>query len=96
MAELGNDNTAADEIPITVSSSALPAVIATILRYVLTAAGTLMLTKGYLPADLDITEIVGGIVALAAAAYGAWKAKVNNSKMQTMAAVLPDEIAKIR
>lgn len=50
------------------------AMILSIVRHVLTAVGGIAVAKGYIDSD-TLTQVVGAVVTLVGAGWGAWNAK---------------------
>lgn len=82
-------------VPIEVNPNPLPASLATLLRYVLTFVGGLAVSKGVLPADSDVNELVGAVVAVAATAYGIWRTIRNKKELVVAAEAAPNSVATV-
>lgn len=80
---------------IIVNGNSTSPVIATILRYVLMAGAGFFVSKGYLN-DGDAETIVGGIVAVLVALYGAYITYRNNEQKKVLASVVPDSVATVK
>jgi hypothetical protein len=83
------------ETPIIVKDNQLPGGAATLLRYVLTALGGILVTKGFLPAGSDVNQLVGIGLMVGSAVYGVYKTFSNKKKLVTAAAAAPNSIAKV-
>ncbi len=92
---MAEQNNQPAETPIIVNGSAIPATILTVLRYVLTALGGVLVTNNVLPTDTNVDQIVGAFLILAATVWGAYRSKTNNDQKVTMAEKLPDRIAEV-
>ena len=86
----------APESQIKVPDSSLPTTAATLIRYVLTALGTLMVTKGILPVDSDVETTVGAILVVISTGYGAWRSYKNNEDKKTMEPYAPAKVATLK
>lgn len=78
---------------IQVNQSSLPTTIMTVMRYILTALGGLLLTKGILPVGTDVNAIIGSVLIVISTVYGSYKAWKNNEQKKTMEPYTPDSIA---
>jgi hypothetical protein len=82
--------------PIVVPASPAVGTIGTILRYLLTALGTLLVTKQILPADTDIAQVVGAVLALGSMAYGTYQTLRNHQQKKTLVTAVPNSIAQVK
>lgn len=82
--------------PIEVSPNSLPTTIMTVLRYILTAFGALLVSKHILPIDTNIEQIVGALLIVANAGYGGFKSFQHNEEKKTMEPYAPNTIAKLK
>lgn len=80
---------------IVVNGSPVPAGIATIFRYALTAIGGLLVSKGYFAAD-QVNDIVGFALVILPAVYGLYKTLTHKKEAVQMANMLPDSVAVVK
>lgn len=79
---------------VNLTSSAVPAVLRQILTKLVVAAGTWLVTKGYLSqsaADAAVPEAVGLLLILGATLYSSLKAKWKNDKAVAAAISTPGD-----
>lgn len=81
--------------PIAVSDQIVSAPLWTIIRYVLTALGTLLTNKGILDADTANT-IVGTLLAVIPVTWGAWLSISNKRKLITAARSADNAVAVVK
>lgn len=77
-----------------INSNPFPAGIATLLRYVLTALGGLLVSRGYFSQDA-LNDVVGALLIIIPACYGLYKTVANKQKL-VEAATTPPELIDIR
>lgn len=82
------------EKPIIVSKSAISTNTLTFIRYLLVAAGGILVSKGYL-SDKTLNDIIGLILIIIPTAYGIWQSQKNNDIKVTLADEVPNRIAKV-
>jgi hypothetical protein len=88
----------ADEVtpPIVVPASAIPDTTLALIRYALTTLGGALLVKRGLISDAALQDVIGALLVILPAIYGAWLTHRNNAKQKTMATRLPDTIAQVK
>lgn len=84
------------DAPIQVNPAQLPAMAATLLRYILTALGAYMAKQGLLPAGSDVNAIVGFALMVISGGWGIWKTYSNKTKLVTAASAAPDDVAVVK
>lgn len=84
------------DTPIQVDPNQIPAGAATLLRYALTTIGTVMVTRGLLPAGSDVNAIVGAALVIISTLYGLWKTYDNKQKLVTVATAAPNRVAVVK
>jgi hypothetical protein len=80
---------------ITVPESGTVGALGTVIRYLLTALGTLLATKQILPSDTDVPQLVGTILAVGSTIYGLYKQIKHHRERVVLATAVPDSIAKV-
>lgn len=65
----------------------------TALRYILTAVGAMLVSRGWFSEE-EVNQIVGIALLVIPTAYGMWRARHNNSKLQVAERLLPNEIMR--
>lgn len=83
----------ADQIQVDPNTSVKAVVTA--VQYLVTAATSFALGKGWVSSDL-VTQLVALVPIIVPAVYGVYKTVVGNEKQKTMAAQLPDSVATIK
>lgn len=79
--------------PIMVGSTTTSTILA-VVRYLMVALGGVLVAKGYLT-DEQLNDIVGGLLVLIPAMWGAYLTWRNNNQKKQMARALPDSIAQV-
>lgn len=84
----------AEQTPIIVTDNTLEGQIATLLRYLLAAAGSFALGRGWI--DSEALQALTGLLTVAAPiAWGIWKTYTAKQKLITTAAFAPDSVAQV-
>lgn len=82
------------ETPIIVTDSTLEGQVATLLRYLLAAAGSFALGRGWI--DSEALQALTGLVTVAAPiAWGIYRTYTAKQKLITTAAYAPDSVAQV-
>lgn len=81
---------------IVVDPNTIPSSISTLLRYALTALGTLMLTNNILPVGTDVETFVGIVLMVVSTGYGIYKTITNKRKLVVTANAAPDSVAVVK
>jgi Na+/H+ antiporter NhaB len=82
--------------PIEVNPTAVPASVATAIRYIVVLVCGLAIQKKFLPVDTDVNTIVAIALAVAAGAYGVYAAVRNHSDKKAMLPYTPDNVARLK
>lgn len=83
------------DMPVQVPASALPAELATTIRYALVMLGGVFVSRGWL-SDAELNAIVGVILIVAPTVWGIIRTRRNHQKQTTMATALPDSVAQVK
>lgn len=84
----------AEQTPIIVTDNSLEGQVATLLRYLLAAAGSFALGRGWI--DSEALQALTGLLTVAAPmAYGIWVQHKNKQKLIQTAAYAPDSVAQV-
>ena len=81
--------------PIVVHESPLPSSAATLLRYVLTAIGGLLVSRGYFDEAL-LNDVIGAVLIIAPAAYGVYRTVFNKRQLVIAATAAPNAVAMVK
>jgi hypothetical protein len=92
------NNTASidDVAPVIVANNHTYVVVTTLLRYALTAGGTILLVNNNITDSAGLQNLVGAILAIVPGLLGAYFSNRSLAKQQKMADALPDSIAHRR
>ena len=82
------------EQPVIIAQSALPEASMTLLRYVLVAAGGVLVTQGYID-DRTLNDVVAALLIILPTLYGLFRTKRNHAIKVTLADKLPDRAARV-
>lgn len=85
----------AETTPIQVGESALPNTLAATLRYVIVAALTFAVGRGWLDGE-NIEGIVGVLIALITAGYGLYRTWRTRKNLSITAEAAPNSVAVIK
>lgn len=81
--------------PIVVTTGALPATAASVLRYALTTLGGYLVARGWLAGD-TAEMLTTVILVIAPLVYGAWLTQHNKARLVTVAEAAPDSVAVVK
>lgn len=84
----------AQDAPIIVSDNTLEGQIATLLRYLVAAAGAFALGKGWID-DATLQALTGLVTIAVPMAYGIWVQYKNKQKLIATAQFAPDDVAQV-
>jgi hypothetical protein len=84
-----------DTNPIIIDPSSTVGQIGALLRYVLTAAGSFALGKGWISNDA-LQFLTGLLTVVAPTAYGIWKTWHSKQKLVAVADAAPNSVAVIK
>ncbi len=81
--------------PIIVNESPLPQSAYTLLRYVLTAIGGLLVSQGYFDEEV-LNHLIGAVLIIVPAGLGIYRTVFNKKQLVIAAAAAPNDVAVVR
>lgn len=84
----------AQDAPIIVTDNTLEGQIATLLRYLVAAAGAFALGKGWID-DATLQALTALVTIAGPMAYGIWKTYTAKAKLITTAQAAPESVAQV-
>jgi hypothetical protein len=91
---LGKDITMAEQTPIIVTDNTLEGQISTLARYLIAAAGSFALGKGWID-DATLQALTALVTIAAPMAYGIWKTYTAKQQLITTAEAAPNTVAQV-